>query len=351
MNNGSLRIEQYETVRYDINCNPLGVPESVTRAIIENIDAVGCYPDTYYEPLKNAIAAYAGCAPEHLVLGSGSSDLLRLFVALLAPKKALLPIPSAIDYEHVLSVYGCETVFYEMDINQDYHLDMDDFISHLTDDLDLVILGNPNNPTSQAIDRAEVEKLATACNEHGISLLIDEMYIEFTENYESRTAISLVNTYENVIILRSVSKFFSVPGLRLAYAIMNNETNMTIINMTATPNSISCLTAAACTAMLEDNSYIRESHSRIFTERNLIYSAMSTNKNLRLFKPSANFVLMQILKEDVTAKSLLAHCNLKGIVLRNCENFHGLDSHFVRFSIMNPMQNDLMVNTILELLR
>ena len=228
---------------------------------------------------------------------------------------------------------------------------MDDFISHLTDDLDLVILGNPNNPTSQVIDRAEVEKLAAACNEHGISLLIDEMYIEFTENYESRTAISLVNTYENVIILRSVSKFFSVPGLRLAYAIMNNETNMTIINMTATPNSISCLTAAACTAMLEDNSYIRESHSRIFTERNLIYSAMSTNKNLRLFKPSANFVLMQILKEDVTAKSLLAHCNLKGIVLRNCENFHGLDSHFVRFSIMNPMQNDLMVNTILELLR
>ena len=126
---------------------------------------------------------------------------------------------------------------------------------------------------------------------------------------------------------------------------------MTIINMTATPNSISCLTAAACTAMLEDTAYIHESHSRIFTERNLIYAAMNTNKNLRLFKPSANFALMQILKEDVTAKSLLAHCNLKGIVLRNCENFHGLDSHFVRFSIMNPMQNDLMVNTILELLR
>ena len=228
---------------------------------------------------------------------------------------------------------------------------MDDFIARLSDAYDMVILGNPNNPTSQVISKEDIEKLAATCSKFGISLLVDEMYIEFTENYQSRTAISLVNTYENLIILRSVSKFFSVPGLRLAYAIMNNETNMTIINMTATPNSISCLTAAACTAMLEDKSYIRESHSRIFTERNLIYSAMSTNKNLRLFKPSANFVLMQILKEDITAKSLLAHCNLKGIVLRNCEDFHGLDSHFVRFSIMNPMQNDLMVNTILELLR
>ena len=343
MSNGPLRIEQYETVRYDINCNPLGVPDSVTRAIMENISAVGHYPDTYYEPLRNAIASYACCAPEHLVLGSGSSDLLRLFVALLAPKKALLPIPSATDYEHVLSVYGCETDFYD--------LDMDDFITHLSDTYDIVILGNPNNPTSQLISKADIEKLAAACKELGIALLLDEMYIEFTENYERNTAISLVNTYDNLIILRSVSKFFSVPGLRLAYAIMNNETNMTIINMTATPNSISCLTAAACTAMLEDAAYIHESHSRIFTERNLIYSAMNTNKNLRLFKPSANFALMQILKEDVTAKSLLAHCNLKGIVLRNCENFHGLDSHFVRFSIMNPMQNDLMVNTILELLR
>ena len=103
------------------------------------------------------------------------------------------------------------------------------------------------------------------------------MYIEFTENYERNTAISLVNTYDNLIILRSVSKFFSVPGLRLAYAIMNNETNMTIINMTATPNSISCLTAAACTAMLEDTAYIHESHSRIFTERNLIYAAIRKN--------------------------------------------------------------------------
>ena len=87
MSNGPLRIEQYETVRYDINCNPLGVPDSVTRAIMENISAVGRYPDTYYDPLRNAIASYACCAPEHLVLGSGSSDLLRLFVALLAPKK------------------------------------------------------------------------------------------------------------------------------------------------------------------------------------------------------------------------------------------------------------------------
>lgn len=351
MSNGPLRIEQYETVRYDINCNPLGVPESVTRAILSNLDAIGRYPDDFYEPLKSAIASYAGCSAEHLVCGSGSSDLLRLFTALLAPKKALLPIPSATDYETVLSVYGCEIDFYELDIHNDYRMDVDDFITRITPDYDMIILGNPNNPTSQILSRTQIAQIAEACKKQDISLLVDEMYIEFTEGYETRTAVPLTDIYDNLIVLRSVSKFFSVPGLRLAYAIMNNDTNMAIINMTATPNSISCLTAAACTAMLEDHGYIRASHSNIFTERNLIYSAMSTNKNLRLFKPYANFVLMQILKEDVNAKALLAHCNLKGLVLRNCENFHGLDDRFVRFSIMNPAQNDLMVNTILDLLR
>lgn len=351
MSNEPLRIEQYETVRYDINCNPLGVPESATRAILENLESIERYPDAFYEPLKSALASYADCDSSHLVLGSGSSDLLRLFVSLFAPKKALLMIPCATEYERVLSAYGCSVDVYELSIQDDYQPDVSDFIAKITPDYDIVILGNPNNPTSKLICRTDIARIAETCKKNDVSLIVDEMYIEFTENYEGNTAVPLTDIYDNLVVLRSISKFFSVPGLRLAYAITTSETNLAIINMAATPNSISCLTAAACTAILEDKRYIHESHSRIFTERNLIYSAMSTNKNLRLFKPTANFVLMQILKEDVTAADLLAHCRLKGILLRNCEDFHGLDEHFVRFSIMNPMQNDLMVNTILELLR
>lgn len=350
MNKGPLRIEQYETVRFDLNLNPLGIPESVTKELAQSLDSVGRYPNAYYDALKNGISNYACCEPEHLVMGSGSSDLLRLFVALIAPKKALLPIPSTTEYEHVLSVYGCETDYYELPIADNYCLDMQDFIDKLGPEYDMVILGNPNNPTSQCISREDIEKLAAVCREYEIFLIIDEMYIEFTEKYESRTAVPLVKEYDNLAVIRSISKFFSVPGLRLAYAVMNNETNMAIINMTATPNSISCLTAAACTAMLEDKGYIRESRSVIFTERNLICSAMGTNKNLRLFKPSANYVLIQILKEDVSAATLLEHCRTKGIILRSCADFRGLDERFVRFSIMNPKQNDLMVNTILEAL-
>lgn len=351
MNNQTLRLEQYETVLYNANMNPLGVPESVTKALTEHLSNIVRYPADFYDKLKESISAYAGCAKEHIVLGSGFSDLLRLFMALIAPKKALVPIPSSNEYERVLSIFGCETEFYELNEADDYVLDVQELIAHLNDSYDMLILGNPNNPTSQIITRDDMELLAKACRQYDIFLIIDEMYIEFTELYTELTSVPLVKDYDNIAVLRGVSKFFSVPGLRLAYAIMNNPQHMAVINITSTPNNISTLTAAACTEMFKDKAYISQSRSQIFTERNLIYSAMATSKQLKLYKPYANFMLVKLLKTDATAGTVAANCNLKGLVIRNCSDIRGLDEQFVRFCFMNPKQNDLLVNTILEQLQ
>lgn len=345
-----LRIEQYETVRYDANLNPMGIPGSIKRALLSNVDNVNRYPTEYYTNLKKAVSTYTGACEEHIIYGNGSSDLLRLFAALIMPKKAIIPVPSSVEYEKVLTVFGCETDFYELSEDNNYKLDINDFVSKLDSSYDAIILGNPNNPTSQIISRDDMETLAEVCKQLEIYLIIDEMYIEFTENYKDLTAVPLTKDYDNIIILRSVSKFFCIPGLRFAYAIMNNPENMAIIEMTSTPNSISVLSAAACVDVFADDCYIEQSRSMIYTERNLIYSAMSTNKNIKLFKPYGNFMLAKILKKDVTAKSLAEHCNLKGIVLRTCEDFHGLDEKYIRFCFMKPEQNDLLVNSILEML-
>lgn len=350
MSNTPLRLEQYETVLYNSNLNPLGVPESVKKVLEKSLSAVGQYPMDYYTPLKETISKYAGCDMEHIVLGNGSSDLLRLFTALIMPKKALLPIPSQTEYETVLKNFGCDVDFYELKEEDGFVFDVMDFATKLDSSYDVVILGNPNNPTSQIISRDAIDTLAEVCKTLEITLIIDEMYIEFTEKYEELTAVPLVKDYDNLIVLRSVSKFFAVPGLRFAYAIMNNEENMAIINMTSTPNNISTLTAIACIELFKDKTYIKESKSIIYTERNLIYSALSTNKNLRLYKPYGNFMLVKILKDDVTSGTLAANCNMKGIVLRNCSDIRGLSDKYVRFCFMNPKQNDLMVNSILEML-
>ncbi len=348
MSNTPLRLEQYETVLYNANLNPMGVPESVNKAIKANPDAIIRYPGDYYGNLKKAISTYAGCNTDHIVLASGSSDLLRLYAALIAPKKAMLLVPSFSEYEKVLGIFGCDIQYYELDEAKNYEFDLADFVAHLDSSLDMIIIGNPNNPTSQIISRDDMETLAAVCKELEIFLAIDEMYIEFTEDYENLTCVPLVSDYSNIAVLRSVSKFFAVPGLRLAYAIMNNDNYMNVINITSSPNNISSITAVACTEMFKDKKYIKESRSQIYTERNLIYSAMSPSKDVQLFKPYANFMLVKLLKENVTAQQVADACNLKGIVIRNCENIRGLSNKYIRFCFMKPTQNDLLVNTILE---
>lgn len=351
MSKNQLRIEQFDTVLYNSNLNPMGVPESVKKAMAEYSDSVMRYPDEYYPALKNTLASYAGCKENQLVLGSGSSDLLRIFISLLAPKKAMVLVPSFTEYEKVLELFGCEIVYYELDESKNYEFDIADFVGHLDSSIDLIILGNPNNPTSQIISRDDMETMAEVCKELDTFLLIDEMYIEFVDKYQDVTAVPMVESYDNIAVLRSTSKFFAVPGLRLAYAIMANEEYMKILNITSAPNPISSVTAAVCTQMLKDKKYIKESVSQIYTERNLIVSAMSTSKHIKLYKPSANFMLVQILKDGVTANQIAEHCKLKGIVIRNCENIRGLSDKFIRFCFMKPSQNDLLVNTILEVFK
>lgn len=349
MANTPLRLEQYDTVLYNANLNPMGIPASVTKALSENIASIIRYPNDYFDLLKKSISDYAGCPEDNIVLGSGSSDLLRLFAALIAPKKALLLVPSFSEYENILSIYGCELDFYTLDEEKDFQLDVSDFISKLDSSYDMIIIGNPNNPTSQILSRSDIDTIAEVCKQLDIFLLIDEMYIEFVENYKDVTSVPLTKEYDNLAVIRSTSKFFAVPGLRLAYAILNNEETMSIINITASPNNISTLTAIACIELFKDKKFIEESTSQIHTERSLIFSAMNTNKNLKLFKPHANYMLVKLLKEGVTASDVVEHCKLKGIIIRNCESFKGLDSSYIRFCFMKPTQNDLLVNTILEL--
>jgi threonine-phosphate decarboxylase len=159
-----------------------------------------------------------------------------------------------------------------------------------------------------------------------------------------------ISNYNNLVVIRGTSKFFAVPGLRLSYGITNSSFLLDKIANLFDDNTIATLTAIATIAMLNDNKYIKDSQSQIYTERNLIVSAMGTNKNIKLYKPAANFMLARILKDDVNAVNIAEHCNAKGIVIRNCANIRGLNDKYIRFCFMKPSQNDLLVNTILEML-
>ena len=349
MNSAPLRIEQYATVLFNANLNPRGIPDSVRSAISDNIETISKYPDIYYNKLKNAVAEYTETAVENVIMGNGSSDLLKLFSSLIRPAKTMLITPGPNEYEHVLQDYNSELQYFELKEDEEFVLNIDQLISALSDDIDMLIIANPNNPTSKKIELEDIKKLAQTCKEKNIFLLVDEMYIEFIENYRSYTAVHITADYDNMAVLRSVSKFFAVPGLRFAYAIMNNPALKEQVEIATTKNNVASLTAIAVTNMFKDKEYINESISTIHTERSLVYLAMSTCRSIHLFKPDANFMLVKLLKDDISASDVAAHAAERGIIIRKCDDIRGLSDKYIRFCFMNPKQNDLMVNTILEI--
>lgn len=342
-------LSQYETVRADLNMNPLGIPESATRAISDNMSLLSVYPDTAMKKLREAVSEYSGADIDDLIIGGSSYEFVKILCEFTSPKKAILITPGSQRYEKLLSMNGCDITYYATSEEDDFNLDIADFISQLTEDIDVVFISNPNGTTSQIIDAESMEFIAKVCDGNDITLVVDEEYMDFVDSIEENTAISLTKDYENVVVLRNTTKFFALPGLRLAYMITTNPVLKKTLEITGLPFAISKLAEVAGEAIFKDSEYIASSRELIHTERNLVYSALATSKSVRLYKPSANFILVKLLDGKVTSSEVADYCLTKGLYIRSCSDIRGLDNTYIRFSFMMPKQDDLLVNTILEI--
>lgn len=342
-------IVQNETVRADLNMNPLGIPDSVRHAITSGIGRLAAYPDRSYEKLREAAASYAHTTADNIIIGGSSYEFIRILCEFTSPKKAILITPGAQGYEKLLSLNGCDITYYSTPEEDDFALDIANYISKLSEDIDIIFISNPNCTTSQIIDTESLEFIAKICEGNDITMVVDEEYMDFAEHIDEHTAIPLTEKYENVVVLRNTSKFFAVPGLRLAYMITGNPVLKKTLEITGLPFSISNLAEVAGLAMLTDDDYINRSKELIHTERSLVYSALATSKAVKLYKPSANFILIRLLNGSASAGDVLDYCQSRGLYIRSCADMRGLDNKYIRFCFMNPKQDDLLVNTILEI--
>lgn len=343
------QIEQIESVRFDLNMNPLGIPDSVRSAVLQGIDSLKKYPDNDYKNLRDSISGYTGADAADIMVGGCSYEFIKLLVEFVNPKNAVLISPGAENYEKVLEMSGCKLTYYNTPEDENFELDIADFISKLSEETDMVFISNPNCVTSQSIDRESVEFIAKVCKGNDIFLVVDEEYMDFDMNKENDTAVPLVSEYDNIAVLRNTSKYFAVPGLRLAYLITSNDVFKKTMSITGFPYPISSLANAAGINLFKDTSYISDTDSMMTTERNLVYSALSSRKTIKLYKPSANFILVKLLKEGVFAQDVTELCESKYLFIRNCSDIKGLDNSYIRFCFMKPKQDDLLVNTILEI--
>ena len=339
-----------EAINYDfsVNTNPLGMPEDVKEKLKENLgDICEVYPEETCYELRKSISLKENISEHQIICGNGASELIYGLVRAIRPQKALVVVPSFSEYIRALRAEDTQMVYYHLAPERDFIV-AEDIMSYLTPDIDMVFLCNPNNPTSSQIDRQSMRIILDTCKEKGIFVMVDETYVEFSEKADEITSIPLTNYYNNIIILRGISKFFAAPGLRLGYAICGNHQLLQDIDSKKNPWTINSLAAVAGEIMFQDKEYIHDTKELISSERRRICSILDKCPNIKYYPPHGNFILVRILRDDVTSMDLFEAAIRKGLMIRDCSTFPFLDNKYIRFCFMNPADNDALLDVLFE---
>jgi threonine-phosphate decarboxylase len=343
-------IKKEDITSFAANVNPLGISPKLRSTLADKIDAITGYPDREYTTLRKCIAGYVNTDYEHIIVGNGSTELISLIIQITHPKKAFIIGPTYSEYEREISLGGGSSHYYRLEESSDFKLDLDSFNKKLTSEFDLLVICNPNNPTSTAITTADMREILDICKQRDILCMVDETYVEFAENTKEITSISLTDFYNNLIILRGISKFFAAPGLRLGYAVCGNRDLLKEINQRKNPWTINTLAAIAGEIMFTDESYINKTRTLISQERKKVCDILGSCKNVKLYPPVANFILVKILKEGITAADIFDAAIKKGLMIRDCSTFPFLDYKYFRFCFMSPEKNQELLDLLLEML-
>lgn len=344
------KIPKEEIIQFGANVNPLGLSTSVKEKIAKNLDIISSYPDRSYKSLKETIGRYCQCNPDNVVVGNGSTELISLLISHRNTKKALLLGPTYSEYERELSLAGGKLCYYQLDESNNFILNTADFLDSIPDGTDLLIICNPNNPTSSAISQSCLEEILGFCCKKNIFVMIDETYIEFAPDISEVTAVALTDKFDNLMVIRGVSKFFAAPGLRFGYGITSNQGFASMLLTHQNPWSLNSIGAFAGELMLQDSEYIKRTKELIASERKQLCQELSKLDTFKVYPPSANFILLRILKEGVTSFQVFEAAIRQKMMIRDCASFFkDLNGEFVRFCIMKPEDNKRLLKVFQDI--
>lgn len=339
-----------ELLDFSANINPEGPPASVIQAMNRALDdptILSQYPDLDEPELRLSIARYAGVAPESVAVGNGFVPLLDAVLAALRIRRCLLPVPSFGEYRDALLRADVAVTPYVLDQESEFRYQPDHLLEVLaTDDHDSILLANPQNPTGVLSNRAEILNFIERAAKLNIWVLVDEAFIDYAPN---DSVGSEVESFRNLIVFRSVTKFHGIPGLRVAYSVANNEMNG-FIRRHLPPWSITTLAAIGVQVALVDTAYSQRT-LRLNHERRIKLVADLKALGLQSYRAAANFVLVRFRAPEEARGCWENLVREHRILLRNCANFEGITCDHLRCAVRDEDQNARLVEALKMQLR
>lgn len=359
------RIEPYEVIDFSANINPLGPSQRGLSALEAQLRYISHYPDASNDDVLNSIADTYGMNKNQIVVGNGAAELLYAICRLPGYTGAFVPAPGFSEYKEALeaSRIPVRDIYYrprEDDNGKPYfevpYLALETFAAELKgqDGRIIVFLGNPNNPDGTLLDKNHIRTVASMLKDANSLLVIDESFIDFVGNdtlqdneYSMR---SLVNEFDNIIVVHSFTKFYAVPGLRSGAAFSNPQIIDQLQKFIPTW-SVNTLAQAYTKSALNDVEYVKHTKQVLREEQHYMYNALDAIGGITVYPPSANFILFHIEQEGVTADSINDALKKHKMIVRNCDSYMGLNSQWVRVAIKDHDNNVRLVDTLTDILK
>ena len=306
------------------------------RAVQESVAKIEHYPDVRCEVLRKAISRFEQVNMEEILCGNGAAELFFAAVQAVCPQKALVIAPSFSEYEEALRSVGAEVEYYYLCEEDNFQI-REDYVDKLSEEIDMIFLCNPNNPTGQTIDRDMLIKILDRCKKQNIVVILDECFLEFLDEPNRYEMSDLRGEYPNLLIIKAFTKIFSMPGLRLGYAISSNQDILEEMSWKLQQWNVSVPAQMAGVAALEKpKEYIRQTREYVSGQREYMRNIMKMMGYV-VFASKANYLFFKG-RPGLEKEALEA-----GFLIRDCQNYEGLSEGFYRIAVRTKEENERLI--------
>jgi threonine-phosphate decarboxylase len=314
-----------EILDFSANINPLGQPQGLKEHLFQSFEETLHYPEIAADSLIQAISDATGLPPEAILPGAGSTPHIRLLARLFPQKKFVILGPAFAEYEESLIAAGNSPEYVFTLEEDDFHTYPKAVVSLITQNPDAVILANPANPTGRLVPEKALKAILDASEIYNFRLIIDEAFIDFTRG---KSLLKEVLERKNLLILRSLTKIYAIPGLRLAY-LAGHPDFISEQKALMEPWPINTMALKAGLYCLNQEGY--KEKTLIETEEQRAFLCETLKPLGKIIPSDANFILIRVLKGS--SNKLLSHLYKKGVLARDASNFKGLGEGYLRFAV------------------
>ena len=333
---------------FSASINPLGMPDSARTALLGALETLTAYPDPNYTDLKNAIAAHHNLDSEWILPGNGAAELLTWACRDLADYSLTdLITPAFADYDRALTAAGVHIHRCRLKSPDQPLLTASGLSTHPPKLSRGILLNNPHNPTGQLLSVQEIKSMVLDDSTYGL-VVLDEAFMDFLPPEQQQSLVSWIQDYPQLVILRSLTKFYAIPGLRLGYAIAHPQ-RLARWNRWRDPWTVNTLAARVGEVVLRDTAFQRRTYDWLAIAKPKLEQDLAGLPGLRVYPGSVNFVLVRSEQSvlDVQRRLLQDH----KIYIRDCMSFPELGDRFFRVAVRTVAENDRLISGLEWVLR